>query len=257
MSKPAKPSNESAAGETDQKLLTIGQVHKTLVSEFDDLTISKIRFLEDKGLISPQRTQGKYRMFSESDIDALRLILRLQRDEFLPLRVIKQELAAGRGKEPAAAEEADSSTDSSILSGGSNRYGFRSGGKVRHSIDDVLQNSGATAAVIKDLRDHNIVEGQVDDGVLSFNSDELEIIRSAAQLARYRITGRHIQYVQRASGRESDLLVQMFSPTFKRTSGARKDEAIDALETIVATSTRLKHMMLIRDLRSMVSLANG
>jgi len=76
------------------RLLTIGTLCGMLKDEFPDISISKIRYLEDQGLLAPRRTQGGYRLFSEEDVERLETILRLQRDEFLPLRVIRQELAA-------------------------------------------------------------------------------------------------------------------------------------------------------------------
>ncbi|MGH2822803.1 MAG: MerR family transcriptional regulator, partial [Thermoleophilaceae bacterium] len=79
-----------------EKALTIGAVVKQLEREFPDISISKIRYLEDQKLLSPRRTPGGYRLYGPADVDRLRTILRLQRDEFLPLRVIRQELAAGR-----------------------------------------------------------------------------------------------------------------------------------------------------------------
>ena len=81
------------------KSLTIGAVCKSLEREFPDISISKIRYLEDQKLLAPRRTAGGYRLFSPTDVARLRTILRLQRDEFLPLRVIRQELAAGRSEE--------------------------------------------------------------------------------------------------------------------------------------------------------------
>src|SRR5918997_114649 len=87
------------------RLFTIGAVCRRLQSEFPDISISKIRYLEDQGLLAPRRTQGGYRLFSEEDLERLRTILRLQRDEFLPLRVIRQELATPskeRRRKPAA-----------------------------------------------------------------------------------------------------------------------------------------------------------
>src|SRR5262245_47634827 len=81
-----------------RQLLTIGAVCRRLQDEFPDISISKIRYLEDQGLLAPRRTQGGYRLFTEDDVDRLETILRLQRDEFLPLRVIRQELAAPQRK---------------------------------------------------------------------------------------------------------------------------------------------------------------
>src|ERR1700750_2683067 len=78
------------------KSMTIGAVCKALSQEFPDISISKIRYLEDQKLLAPRRTPGGYRVYTPTDVQRLRTILRLQRDEFLPLRVIRQELAAGR-----------------------------------------------------------------------------------------------------------------------------------------------------------------
>src|SRR5919205_599299 len=78
-----------------RKALTIGAVAKILSQEFDDISISKIRYLEDQKLLAPRRTPGGYRLYSQADVERLRAILRMQRDEFLPLRVIRQELASG------------------------------------------------------------------------------------------------------------------------------------------------------------------
>ena len=87
-----------------QKSLTIGAVCKALAQEFPDISISKIRYLEDQRLLTPRRTPGGYRLYTQADVARLRTILRLQRDEFLPLRVIRQELAAGRrASEPTSA----------------------------------------------------------------------------------------------------------------------------------------------------------
>ena len=84
---------------SNRKALTIGAVAKILSREFEDISISKIRYLEDQKLLSPRRTAGGYRLYSQADVERLRTILRMQRDEFLPLRVIRQELAAGAREE--------------------------------------------------------------------------------------------------------------------------------------------------------------
>src|SRR5581483_2237234 len=89
----------TATAPSRERLLTIGTVCRRLKAEFADISISKIRYLEDQGLLTPKRTQGGYRLFYEEDVDRLETILRMQRDEFLPLRVIREELAAGAGRE--------------------------------------------------------------------------------------------------------------------------------------------------------------
>ena len=89
------PSRTPDSPTRPRKALTIGAVCKILQSEFDDVSISKIRYLEDQKLLNPRRTSGGYRLYSQSDVERLRTILRLQRDEFLPLRVIREELENG------------------------------------------------------------------------------------------------------------------------------------------------------------------
>ena len=90
------------------RLHTIGSVCRRLQGEFSDISISKIRYLEDQGLLAPKRTRGGYRLFSEEDVERLETILRLQRDEFLPLRVIRQELASPREQGPQTPPHAGS-----------------------------------------------------------------------------------------------------------------------------------------------------
>ena len=98
----------TAVSKAEERPLTIGAVCRLLREEFPDISISKIRYLEDQGLLAPRRTPGRYRLFGEEDVDRLRTILRLQRDEFLPLRVIRQELATtaakGRRRRPARSD---------------------------------------------------------------------------------------------------------------------------------------------------------
>src|SRR5690242_11805088 len=117
-----------------QKAVTIGAVCKALVQEFPDISISKIRYLEDQKLLAPRRTQGGYRLYTQSDIARLRTILRLQRDEFLPLRVIRQELAGGRAEH-----------DDAIPAAGERSAPRRAGVRVRDSgslfsLEDVVED---------------------------------------------------------------------------------------------------------------------
>src|SRR4029077_9450517 len=119
-----------------RKALTIGAVCKILQNEFDDISISKIRYLEDQKLLTPRRTQGGYRLYTQNDIQRLRTILRLQRDEFLPLRVIRKELAGGR-------------SDTDVAPPGDGHRGPRRAMvRVRdpgalYSLDDVVEETGA------------------------------------------------------------------------------------------------------------------
>src|SRR5947208_16391919 len=132
-----------------RKALTIGAVAKILGQEFDDISISKIRYLEDQKLLAPRRTQGGYRLYTSADVSRLRTILRLQRDEFLPLRVIRQELAAGRAEaevsQPGKAPDARALRRASVAV---------SGQGALYRLADVLEETGADPKPGKDLEDY-------------------------------------------------------------------------------------------------------
>src|SRR5271155_5156322 len=118
-----------------QKAVTIGAVCKALVQEFPDISISKIRYLEDQKLLTPRRTQGGYRLYTQDDVQRLRTILRLQRDEFLPLRVIRQELAGGRVEPEVSATGDGRGRRRSTVS-------VRDAGAL-YSLEDVVEETGA------------------------------------------------------------------------------------------------------------------
>jgi DNA-binding transcriptional MerR regulator len=139
--------NGSNALATRQKALTIGAVCKALVQEFPDISISKIRYLEDQKLLTPRRTPGGYRLYTQSDVQRLRTILRMQRDEFLPLRVIRQELAAGRTGEtqvPRSGRESGKRTWHTSVS-------VREQDGALYSLEDVLEETGADAKLVQEL----------------------------------------------------------------------------------------------------------
>src|SRR3974390_2136290 len=117
-----------------RRLLTIGTVCSRLRDEFPDVSISKIRYLEDQKLLNPRRTQGGYRLYTQGDVQRLRTILRLQRDEFLPLRVIRQELAGGRAEREVAAPREARPRRAAVA--------VRDPGAL-YSTDDVVEDTGA------------------------------------------------------------------------------------------------------------------
>ena len=233
------------------KSLTIGAVCKALAQEFPDISISKIRYLEDQKLLTPRRTQGGYRLYTQSDIQRLRTILRLQRDEFLPLRVIRQELAAGRSGDAAAAP----------VPGRSGRDGaraWRPSVSVReatgalYSLDDVLEETKAEAKLVKELEEYGVVKGELRGGVRYFDETEREIIAAVAELARYGVGGRNLRVFRSSADREANLLQQILAPALRSRNPERRKEAVDALENLAAVATHLKHLLLIRDLRKIV-----
>jgi DNA-binding transcriptional MerR regulator len=236
-----------AEGARRPKSLTIGAVCKALTQEFPDISISKIRYLEDQKLLTPRRTPGGYRLYTGADVARLRSILRMQRDEFLPLRVIRQELAAGRTQDavPAPAR----------LDGA---RAWRASVSVRgtpgalHSLEDVLEQTGAEARLVRELEEFGVVKGEMRAGVRYFDDTEREIIVAVAELARYGVGGRNLRVFRSSADREANLLQQILAPALRSRNPERRKEAVEALENLAAVATHLKHLLLIRDLRKIV-----
>jgi DNA-binding transcriptional MerR regulator len=232
-----------------QKSLTIGAVCKAITQEFPDISISKIRYLEDQKLLTPRRTPGGYRLYSQSDVARLRTILRMQRDEFLPLRVIRQELASGRAGDvaPAAgrpARDGKRAWRSSVS--------VRDGSGALYSIDDVLEETNAEAKLVRELEEYGVVKGEMRGGVRYFDETEREIIGAVAELARYGVGGRNLRVFRSSADREANLLQQILAPALRSRNPERRKEAVEALENLAAVATHLKHLLLIRDLRKIV-----
>ena len=223
-----------------RKALTIGAVCKVLGQEFDDISISKIRYLEDQKLLTPRRTRGGYRLYSQADVEQLRAILRMQRDEFLPLRVIRQELAAGKiGGERDRGVRAAASRRAMTLEEPDEWIG----------TDDVLEQTGATQELIRELEDFGIVQPKQRNGTKIFDETDVEIVRAATELSRFGVGGRNLRVFRTSADRESALLEQLMAPSLRSRSPARRKEAIESLESLAATCTQLKHLLLVRDLR--------
>ena len=230
-----------------QKSLTIGAVCKALAQEFPDISISKIRYLEDQKLLTPRRTAGGYRLYTQADVARLRAILRMQRDEFLPLRVIRQELAAGRAQDAVPVPTRRDGARAWRAS-----VSVRAGGGALHSLEDVLEQTGAEAKLVRELEDFGVVKGDVRGGVRYFDDTEREIIAAVAELARYGVGGRNLRVFRSSADREANLLQQSLAPALRSRNPERRKEAVEALENLAAVATHLKHLLLIRDLRKIV-----
>ena len=225
------------------KAMTIGAVCKVLKPEFPEISISKIRYLEDQKLLQPKRTAGGYRLYSQQDLGRLRTILRLQRDEFLPLRVIRSELARGRTEAdlPTAAREGTSVRR--VASMGVKQRG------ATFSLDDVLEETGADPKLVAELEDYGVIKGEKRNGTQWYDETEREIIRAVTELARYGVAGRNLRVFRTSADREAALLQQILQPALRSRNPARRKEAIETLENLAAVASHLKHLLLIRDLR--------
>jgi DNA-binding transcriptional MerR regulator len=234
-----RPGPEGGSASRPRKALTIGAVAKILSQEFDDISISKIRYLEDQKLLSPRRTQGGYRLYSQTDVERLRAILRMQRDEFLPLRVIRQELATGdftgsrRGSDAAATRRA-ASVDApvSVI-----------------TTEELLDQAGVSEGLLRELQEYGIVQPERREGKSVYDETDLEIVRAAAELSRFGVAGRNLRVFRTSADREAALLQQLVGPALRSRSQARRKEAIENLESLAAVCGHLKHLLLVRDLR--------
>ena len=182
----------SATAARDEHLLTIGAVCERLRSEFPDISISKIRYLEGEGLVRPKRTQGGYRLFSEDDVDRLETILRLQRDEFLPLRVIRQELTSPRTRKRK-------------------RAGF---GEQEEELDlnALCEAAGIDAALARELEEFGLLTPRIRAGDRVYTQTEADIAETCGRLARFGIAPRHLRTFRTSADREAGMLQRWSHP---------------------------------------------
>ncbi len=213
------------------QLHTIGAVCERLRDEFPDISISKIRYLEDQGLLAPRRTRGGYRLFSEADVERLVTILRLQRDEFLPLRVIREELrspTADRAKRRAA--------------------GLRG---VEEEIDlhELCGRAGVSGEFARQLEEFGLLAPRIEAGERLYRESEADIALACAKIARHGIDARHLRAFRTAAGRQSALLEQLVAPALRSRNADRRAAALADLEALADVAQELSQLLLTRDLR--------
>jgi len=216
------------------RLHTIGEVCRLLQDEFPDISISKIRYLEDQGLLSPKRTRGGYRLFADDDVERLATILRLQRDEFLPLRVIREEL------EMPGAERARRRA-----------HGIREP-EEEIELTEVCDRAGVTQEFVRELEEYGLLTPRVEAGEKLYRESEADIAATCARIARFGIDARHLRAFRTAAGRQSALLEQLVAPALRSRHPERRKAAIDDLETLAAVARELHQLLFLRDLRQLV-----
>jgi DNA-binding transcriptional MerR regulator len=234
----------SARSGRERKALTIGAVCKTLKGEFPDVSISKIRYLEDQQLLTPRRTQGGYRLYSPADVSRLRTILRLQRDEFLPLRVIRTELAAGRAGDESAGEPAPT------LPGRPGSLSTPAAARMTRS--ELAERSGVDERLLSELEEFGVIRAAGRDSETAYDDVDREIVRAVAELKRYGAAGRNLRVFRGSAEREAALLEQMLGAALRSPNQEKRKEAVESLENLAAVVSRFQHLLLIRDLRRLV-----
>jgi DNA-binding transcriptional MerR regulator len=206
--------------------LGIGEVLVELRNEFPEISVSKIRFLESEGLIAPARSPSGYRRFTLSDIDKLRFILTAQRDQYLPLRVIKERL-----------DHRSAVRESQVGAGQSARPELI-------SRRDLLDSSGIGEEQLTELEAHGLVRRA---GRL-YSQDALDIASTVAMLASYGVQARHLRTARTAAERDVSLIEQVVAPTLRQRSPQARGDAARTASEIAALLIRLHRAMIEADL---------
>ena len=250
---------------------TIGEVLNQLKEEFEDITISKIRFLESEGLIYPDRTESGYRKFTDDDVDRLRFILTAQRDHYLPLKVIREQLerldagdpdsrarpapaapangSAGgeddgnRAAEIARVLEAALSEDTSLLDQPQH---------VALNLREFCDATGLDAQEVRALRDYGIIGERDDDGGGPFDSDDLLAARAARDLLHLGLEPRHLRMYRQFVDRELALFEQLVTPLLRQRNPEARRQATRQLDKLATLTDRMKRSLLARALRGYV-----
>jgi len=207
--------------------------------EFDDISISKIRYLEDQKLLTPRRTDGGYRLYSQADVERLRTILSCSATSFLPLRVIRQELASGTSKKKAGP-----------TAGALRRVASVSGETSRLSVKELVEQTGARAELIGELDEYGVIKSNL------VKTDCPPTTRPTARSFAPRrnspasaFAARNLRVFRTSVDREASLLEQVLGPSLRSRNPSRRKEALDNLENLAAVVSQLKHLLLVRDLR--------
>ena len=218
-----------------RSLMSIGEVLQTLRGDFPDVTISKIRFLESEGLVEPARTPSGYRKFSHQDVDRLRYVLSAQRDQYLPLRVIKEHLdaidrglevpshAARTGRRPLAAV-----TDNS---------------EIRLSRSELIEAAGIDADLLDQIENYGLVARRA--GTTHYDGDALAVASAIAEMRAYGLEPRHLRAFRTGAEREAGLVEQVVAPLLRQRDPEARARAEEVAREMGALSVRL-HTALVR-----------
>jgi DNA-binding transcriptional MerR regulator len=237
----------SAPGVPARAFLSIGEVLGQLRPEFPDVTISKIRFLESEGLIQPERTPSGYRKFSRDDVARLRFVLAQQRDHYLPLRVIKEQLdAIDRGLEPPARTGGGPRVPRALVAAeglpGPEEF-LREPADIRLSRDELLTAAGLDADQLEQLEQYGLLAARGKGG--HYDGDALVVARTVGEMARFGIEPRHLRAYRTAADREIGLFEQVVTPLIRQRNPEARARAEEAVRELAALSVRL-HAALVK-----------
>lgn len=258
--------------------LSIGEVLALVQADFPDVTISKIRFLESRGLVQPHRAPSGYRKFADADVERLRWILTMQRDHFLPLRVIKERLDAGENISAAGGNGALSTSGATSVAdlGSDDRVPatepapatpvaaveatptsrFRAPGPDTDMVDpdDFARLASLDAAKVSDLVKFGLIEAQETESGPRYSRDALRVARAAGAFLRHGIEPRHLKAWRVAAEREAGLLEQILTPMTRQGSAEAARQARETADNLIDMGNVIREAILVRTLREGVGI---
>ncbi len=227
---------------------SIGEVLVSVKTEFPDITISKIRFLEAEGLIEPERTPSGYRKFYSPDVERLKSILRMQRDEYLPLKVIKERLLsqdAGAGDlEGSADGEVRTDEEASLV-----EEIAEAPTGLQMSLQEMSTATGIDRDRIKELEAFGIISSHGPEGARYYDGDDFIILSIVKDFFRYGIEARHLTMYKHFADRESSFFDQIVAPTLRQKNPDARRTAAQTLANLSSTSRKFKQALLRTNLR--------
>jgi DNA-binding transcriptional MerR regulator len=225
---------------------SIGEVLVAVKTEFPDITISKIRFLESEGLIQPERTPSGYRKFYEEDLERLKSILRMQRDEYLPLKVIKERLLkqdAGELEEPSTpAEEDDGSGEvEEVLAEPTTG--------LQMPIEEMSAATGVDRERIKELEAYGLVCSHGPESARYYDGDDYVVLTILRDFFQFGVEPRHLTMYKHFAEREASFFETIVMPTLRQRNPDARRAAADSLAELSKVSRKLKQALLRTNLR--------
>lgn len=231
----------TAAGQPERDGLSIGAVLERLRPQFPDVTISKIRFLESEGLVRPARTPSGYRQFTAADVERLRFVLSAQRDHYLPLKVIKEQLEAADRPRPL--------TSVPLERGLPTAESFAEPPELRMTQEELLASAGIDAAMLTQLEQYGLIR----PGAAGlYDSEQALVARTVAALAGYGIEPRHLRAFRASAEREVGLLEQIVAPMFRQRDPGARGRADEIARELAALSVSLHTLLVKAELRRVI-----
>ncbi|MFD3441415.1 MerR family transcriptional regulator [Streptomyces sp. NPDC058685] len=223
-----------------ERLMSIGTVLSGLRDEFPEVTISKIRFLEAEGLVEPRRTPSGYRKFSPEDVERLAQVLRMQRDHYLPLKVIREHLdAVARGEQVQLPAQ---STPRELLDGGDREADAERRTAARVGRAELLAAAGVSEEELTDWESYGLL-GRHEDG--GYDAESVTVARLVADLGRFGLEPRHLRAMKAAADREAGLVEQVVAPLRRHRNPQTRAHAEATVKELAALSVRL-HAALVQ-----------